>query len=403
MLSVLSWARKALGVRKALAGATFGLAAVGLAACVPTTTGPALGTGEAVQVALLVPSGSGQASDESLARSLENAARLAMADLGGVKVDLRVYPTAGQPAQAASAATQAVNDGAKIILGPVFAQEANAAGNAVAASGVSILSFSNNPAIAGGNVFVLGTTFPNIANRLSRYAVRQGKGNILILHDRTLAGDAGLAAIEASVLAASGSVVGVMGYEFSQNGIVQAAPAIAAAVRDTGANALFLTADTAGSLPLLTQLLRDSGLSPAVTQFLGLTRWDIPPATLALPGVQGGWFALPDPSLYQQYAQRYSAAYGSAPHPISGLAYDGIAAIGALARRGRTVAVIGCGVDRDYPAATAALARDVAMEGAIVSEYAPGTPPAPFRFPERNRLVLRESAGTVLYWLQGRM
>jgi outer membrane PBP1 activator LpoA protein len=334
MLSVLSWARKALGVRKALAGATFGLAAVGLAACVPTTTGPGLGAGEAVQVALLVPSGSGQASDESLARSLEDAARLAMADLGGVKVDLRVYPTAGQPAQAASAATQAVNDGAKIILGPVFAQEANAAGNAVAASGVSILSFSNNPAIAGGNVFVLGTTFPNIANRLSRYAVRQGKGNILILHDRTLAGDAGLAAIEASVLAASGSVVGVMGYEFSQNGIVQAAPAIAAAVRDTGANALFLTADTAGSLPLLTQLLRDNGLSPAVTQFLGLTRWDIPPATLALPGVQGGWFALPDPSLYQQYAQRYSAAYGSAPHPISGLAYDGIAAIGALARRG---------------------------------------------------------------------
>jgi hypothetical protein len=334
MLSVLSWARKALGVRKALAGATFGLAAVGLAACVPTTTGPGLGAGEAVQVALLVPSGSGQASDESLARSLEDAARLAMADLGGVKVDLRVYPTAGQPAQAASAATQAVNDGARIILGPVFAQEANAAGNAVAASGVSILSFSNNPAIAGGNVFVLGTTFPNIANRLSRYAVRQGKGNILILHDRTLAGDAGLAAIEASVVAASGSVVGVMGYEFSQNGIVQAAPAIAAAVRDTGANALFLTADTAGSLPLLTQLLRDNGLSPAVTQFLGLTRWDIPPATLALPGVQGGWFALPDPSLYQQYAQRYSAAYGSAPHPISGLAYDGIAAIGALARQG---------------------------------------------------------------------
>ena len=334
MLSVLSWARKALGARKALAGAAFGLAAVGLSACVPTTTGPALGIGEAVQVALLVPSGSGQASDESLARSLENAARLAMADLGGVKVDLRVYPTAGQATQAASAATQAVNDGAKIILGPVFAQEANAAGNAVAASGVSILSFSNNPAIAGGNVFVLGTTFPNIANRLSRYAVRQGKSNIMILHDRTLAGEAGLAAIEASVLAASGSVVGVMGYEFSQNGIVQAAPAIAAAVRDTGANALFLTADTAGSLPLLTQLLRDSGLSPAVTQFLGLTRWDIPPATLALPGVQGGWFALPDPSLYQQYAQRYSAAYGSAPHPVSGLAYDGIAAIGALARRG---------------------------------------------------------------------
>ncbi|MCA3449306.1 MAG: penicillin-binding protein activator [Rhodobacter sp.] len=334
MLSVLSWARKAPGARKVLAWASLGLASVGLVACDPIATGPSLTGGEAVQVALLVPSGSGQASDEYLARSLENAARLAMADLGGVRVDLRVYPTAGQASQAASAAAQAVSDGARIILGPVFAQEANAAGNAVASSGVSILSFSNNPAIAGGNVFVLGTTFPNIANRLSRYAVRQGKGNIMILHDRTPAGDVGRAAIEAGIAAASGSVAGVMGNEFSQNGIVEAAPAMAAAARSNGANALFLTADTAGSLPLLTQLLRDNGLSPAVIQFVGLTRWDIPPATLALPGVQGGWFALPDPSLYEQYVQRYTAAYGTPPHPVSGLAYDGIAAIGALARSG---------------------------------------------------------------------
>ena len=334
MLSILSRARKAPGARKVLAWASLGLAAVGLAACDPVATGPSVTGGGAVQVALLVPSGSGQASDDYLARSLENAARLAMADLGGVTVDLRVYPTAGQAAQAASAATQAVSDGARIILGPVFAQEANAAGNAVAASGVSVLSFSNNPAIAGGNVYVLGTTFPNIANRLSRYAVRQGKGNIMILHDRTPAGDAGRAAIEASIAAASGSVVAVMGNEFSQNGIVQAAPAMAAAARSNGANSLFLTADTAGSLPLLTQLLRDNGLSPAVIQFVGLTRWDIPPATLALPGVQGGWFALPDPALYEQYVQRYTAAYGTPPHPVSGLAYDGIAAIGALTRSG---------------------------------------------------------------------
>ena len=96
MLSVLSWARKARGARKALAWALLGFASVGLAACGPMATGPSLTGGEAVQVALLVPSGSGQASDEYLARSLENAARLAMADLGGVRVDLRVYPTAGQ-------------------------------------------------------------------------------------------------------------------------------------------------------------------------------------------------------------------------------------------------------------------------------------------------------------------
>ena len=334
MFSVLSLARKPLGRLVA------GLALLGgLAACDPTALGggPRLGPGETVQVALLVPSGSGQANDEYLAKSLENAARLAMADLGGGAIDLRVYPTAGQPAQAAAAAGQAVNEGAKIIIGPVFAQEANAVGVAVAASGVNVLSFSNNPAVAGGNVFVLGPTFANTADRLSRYAVQQGKGRIMVLHDRTPAGSTGRAAIEASVAAAGGSVVNVTGYEFSQNGLVAAVPGIAASARS--ADALFMTADTAGALPLLTQLLRDNGVDPVATQFIGLTRWDIPAATIALPGVQGGWFALPDPGLYQQYVQRYSAAYGAAPPPISGLAYDGIAAIGALARQGRANAL----------------------------------------------------------------
>ena len=82
-------------------------------------------------------------------------------------------------------------------------------------------------------------------------------------------------------------------------------------------------------------------MGPAVTQFIGLTRWDIPQATLALPGVQGGWFALPDPALYQQYQSRYQTAFGEAPHPISGLAYDGVAAIGALLKQGRANALTG--------------------------------------------------------------
>ena len=51
----------------------------------------------------------------------------------------------------------------------------------------------------------------------------------------------------------------------------------------------------------------------------------------------GGWFALPDPSLNERFKSRYQAAFGEAPHPIAGLAYDGIAAIGALVKSGRSV------------------------------------------------------------------
>jgi hypothetical protein len=329
MLSVLKRARKSL----ALIGA--GAAALVLAACMPSA-GPVAGGGAPsghVQVALLVPSGSGQASDELLARSLQNAARLAIADLGGAQIDLRVYNTAGQPAQAAAMATQAVAEGAQVILGPVFAQEANAAGLAVAGSGVSVLAFSNNTDIAGNNVFVLGPTFLNTAERLASYAVRQGKSRIMVVNDRNTAGELGRAAIERGVAAAGGTVVASASYEFSQNGVKTAAPGIAATAQSSGAQAIFLTADTAGALPLVSTMLADNGLSAASSQFIGLTRWDIPTQTLGLPGVQGGWFALPDPALYAQFQSRYQSSFGEPPHPISGLAYDGVAAIGALMKR----------------------------------------------------------------------
>lgn len=331
MFSVLHTARKSL------AKAALALSVVVIAACQPTTQGSGVTQGDAVPVALLVPSGSGQASDQLLARSIENAARMAISDLGDVRIDLRVYPTAAQPAQASAAAQQAVADGAAVILGPVFAEEANAAGIAAAQAGVNVLSFSNNPSIAGGNVFILGPTFDNTARRLAAYAMRAGQSRIMIVHDRNTQGEIGRAAIQNGVGAAGGSIVATASYEFSQNGIVQAIPAIAAQARSSGAQAVFLTADTAGALPLITQLLSENGVNPATTQYIGLTRWDIPAATLALPGVQGGIFAMPDPALFAQYQARYQATFGEPPHPVSAIAYDGIAAIGALAKQGRAL------------------------------------------------------------------
>ncbi len=83
---------------------------------------------------------------------------------------------------------------------------------------------------------------------------------------------------------------------------------------------------------------------------------------------------------------------------VSGLArgIDAGAHQGALDRGGRTVAVLGCGVDRDYPSATVPLARRIAVDGAILSEYPPSTPPAPFRFPERNRIVAALADATIV-------
>jgi DNA processing protein len=61
-----------------------------------------------------------------------------------------------------------------------------------------------------------------------------------------------------------------------------------------------------------------------------------------------------------------------------------------------TVAVLGCGIDRDYPAAHGELARRICERGLVVSEYEPGVEPAPWRFPARNRIIAGLTAATVI-------
>jgi ABC-type branched-subunit amino acid transport system substrate-binding protein len=304
------------------------------------TGGPKIDANAPVPVALLIPRG-GSASDNLLAQNLENAARLAIRDLDGVQIDLRVYGTAGNAGNASSAAAQAVNDGAKIIIGPVYGEAANAAGVAVAPQGVNVLSFSNNPTIAGGNVFVLGQTFGNTADRLLGYAKRSGKDRIVILHSRDVAGQLGRNAIQQAITSNGATLSGTVDYALSQESVVAAVPKVRAAIDQSGANAVFLTTSSASALPLFAQLLPEAGVMSPASQYIGLTRWDIPAQTLALPGVQGGWYALPDPGASAAFEQKYAGAYGSKPHPLAGLAFDGIAAIGALVKSGKSNALTG--------------------------------------------------------------
>jgi DNA processing protein len=83
---------------------------------------------------------------------------------------------------------------------------------------------------------------------------------------------------------------------------------------------------------------------------------------------------------------------------VSGLArgIDGEAHRGTLAVGGRTIAVLGCGIERDYPRSHAELARRIRADGAVVSEYPAGVEPAPWRFPARNRIIAGLCTATVV-------
>jgi len=307
-----------------------------MTACAPTmptpTTGPKVDTSKPVPVALLVP----QSSDGTaqIAADLENAARLAAAQLEDLEIDLRVYDTAGDATVAASVAQQAVDDGAKIIIGPLYAEAANAAGTAVADDGINVLSFSNNTTIAGGNVFVLGKTFDNTARRIVSFAAEQGKERAMVIHSDRIDGQMGLNAFQDAAADTNLRIVSAQSFELTQESVVNTVPLIRASAEIEDVDTLFLTSSSAGALPLLAQLLPEAGLDPANVQYVGLTRWDIPPQTLELNGLQGGWFVVPDLTRTENFSAQFQEQFGNRPHQLASLAFDGIAAIGALAQAG---------------------------------------------------------------------
>ena len=95
------------------------------------------------------------------------------------------------------------------------------------------------------------------------------------------------------------------------------------------------------------------------------------------------------------FAQHLSRAHVSI---VSGMALgiDGAAHDGGLGGPGSTIAVVGTGLDRIYPARHRALAHRIAQEGLLLSEFELGTPPLPDHFPQRNRLIAGLARGTLV-------
>ena len=86
-----------------------------------------------------------------------------------------------------------------------------------------------------------------------------------------------------------------------------------------------------------------------------MQRWDVSAEALAVPSLQGGAFAAPDPALVAAFTGRYQTAYGESPHELAGLAYDGIAAVGALIAQARS--------QGDSPFSTARLTQPAGFAG----------------------------------------
>lgn len=300
-----------------------------LAACASNSPGEALlpdfvpGSGAAetgpVTVALLAPQTAPDQYAAELGQAIVNAARLAERDANDPRLDLRVYDTGGVPARAAQVASRALDEGAQLILGPLFAESTSAIATAARAAGVNVVSFSTDSSVAGGPVLLSGFLPGMAAARIAGYARTHGYGPIGIIYPETPYGSVALAGAREG---AGASLVAQVSYPRTVEAIPAAAGAFAADVQASGARGLVL-ADSGQGLQYVAALLAQHGLDDPDHRFLGLGEWDTR-STLDSPELVGGWFASADPRALRSFVARYDGSYGAVPPRLAVLGYDAV-------------------------------------------------------------------------------
>ena len=333
--------------------------ALALTACAGSTVGrskpgPKVNATQTVKVAVLAPVTASNAGAASLGRALVNAAKLAERDLRrSTKIELMVFDTGGNAGRASAAASKAIAQGAKIILGPLFSANTKAVGAVAAARDVKVIAFSTDSAVAGDPVYLSGFLPEMEARRVIGYARSRGIRATGIFYPQSPLGEV---ALRGARHAAGSNLVATTSFDRTAEGIVNGARTFADQVRSSGAVGL-LVADSGRGLIFAVDQLGENGLTGEQYRYLGLGGWNSR-ATLSSIKLRNAWFPAPDPSAMQRFVSRYSSRYGTVPPPLAVLGYDAVLIVGQLLQ---DAAASGS----NQPFSTAALTRGQGFRGAV--------------------------------------
>jgi ABC-type branched-subunit amino acid transport system substrate-binding protein len=292
----------------------------------PTAGAETLGQGS-VKVALVLPtSASGNAG--VAAQSMKRAAELAISEFDAPDIQLVVKDDGGTAQGAQAAVTQATDEGAKLVIGPLFAHTVASAGQVARQKGVPVLAFSTDANVAGPGVYLLSFLPESDVQRVISYAAAQGKRSFAALLPENGYGSVVEGAFQQAVAKAGGRVVGLEHYAADKTKMAEAVARVASTLAQ--ADALFIPA-SAGDVQALVGLLATNGVNLKRVQLLGTGLWD-DPALAHDASLAGAWYAAPDDTGYRSFAARYRAKYGEDPVRTASLAYDATSLAAALVK-----------------------------------------------------------------------
>ncbi|WP_374449129.1 penicillin-binding protein activator [Stella sp.] len=296
-----------------------------VAAPAPAVRQPTRG---ANRVALLLPL-SGQHA--ALGGAMLEAAQMAVLDAGSAAgqpgITLVPVDTGGTAEGAEAAARTATEEGAGLILGPLFSHEVRAAAGPARERGVAIIAFTNDAEVAAEGVFVMGLLPGAQVRRVVAEAGAGGGKRFAVLAPASPYGQRGVQAAEETVPLTGGRVVAV---EFYDPGGADAQETARRLARQPADFVVLPEApQRAVTLAPVYAYYESRG---ARARFLGTQLWD-DPAMWREPALYGAWFAAPPSEARAAFTERFARLQGRQPPRIATLPYDATALAVALSRR----------------------------------------------------------------------
>ncbi len=323
--------------------------------------GVVVDTDKSIKIAVLLPLSGPEAA---LGASMLKAATLALFDAYDPRLKLYPLDTGGRTEGARNAADQAIELGAKVVVGPLLSGNIQAAGNILATAGIPLIGFSSDSTVAQRGRYVMGFLPETEVSRVTSYAIDQGYHEFGALIPDSKYGERVRDAFGDAVYDGAANITAMQVYPNDPDNVqepvkkiaqwdkrrkevtseVRALELLRDDVTDEIADALkdkevisgpaftaVLLPEGGALLRTLAPLLSYYEVDPNVVKLLGTGLWN-DPTLLNEPPLRAGWFAGTDPAALRDFSHHYESIYNEPPARIASIAYDSIGLIATLVR-----------------------------------------------------------------------
>lgn len=264
------------------------------------------------RVALLVPL---TGPNAAVGQSIANATTMALLDTNAKNLRITTYDIADGPAAAAS---KAIADGNRLILGPIQAEDVPPVVTIARAAKVPLVTYTGSTGVAARDVFVMSTVPEASLARTVGYAAKTGSKRFALLAPKGEYGQRAAAAYAEAVKVAGGTLVQTQTYDRSNTSIISAAQRM----KTKGGFDAVLIADNARFAVLAAGQLKAPGA--ASPRILGPELWNGEAAVFTSAALRGALFSAISDARFKPFADSYKARFGVAPYRLATMGYDSV-------------------------------------------------------------------------------